>query len=152
MNRNPSPGAPRPVGSGGSNRPPTTKPDTTPKTGPISSMPTTLRSLMLVHYATKKHRISPQMITAAKNYLLKKNLLAPSLLFVRSDCRRLPYADGTFDLDVSSYLFDLLPKIRFGWFDLFSGSAAIVASLPEASSMWLRMFEPQFIYMRAPRF
>jgi len=52
--------------------------------------------------------LSPQMITAAKNYLLKKNLLAPSLLFVQSDCRRLPYADGTFDLYVSSYLFDLL--------------------------------------------
>src|SRR5580658_1673516 len=44
------------------------------------------------------------------------------------------------------------PKIRFGCFDLFSGSDTIVASLPEASSMWLRMFEPQFICLRAPRF
>lgn len=52
--------------------------------------------------------LSPQMITAAKNYLLKKNLLSSSVFFVRSDCRHLPYPDGTFDLYVSSYLFDLL--------------------------------------------
>jgi len=52
--------------------------------------------------------LSPQMITAAKSYLTKKNLLSSALLFVRSDCRHLPYADGTFDLYVSSYLFDLL--------------------------------------------
>lgn len=52
--------------------------------------------------------LSPQMILAAKNYLRKKNLLSSSLFFVRSDCRHLPYADGTFDLYVSSYLFDLL--------------------------------------------
>jgi redox-sensitive bicupin YhaK (pirin superfamily) len=48
------------------------------------------------------------MISAAKNYLMKKNLLPSALFFVRSDCRHLPYSDGTFDLYVSSYLFDLL--------------------------------------------
>jgi len=42
--------------------------------------------------------LSPQMISAAKNYLMKKNLLSSSLFFVRSDCRHLPYAGGTFDL------------------------------------------------------
>jgi len=52
--------------------------------------------------------LSPQMIAAAKNYLLKKNLLSSSPFFVRSDCRHLPYGDGTFDLYVSTYLFDLL--------------------------------------------
>ena len=52
--------------------------------------------------------LSPQMISAAKNYLLKKNLLSSSLFFVRSDCKNLPYRDETFDLYVSSYLFDLL--------------------------------------------
>ncbi|MGA9933022.1 MAG: class I SAM-dependent methyltransferase, partial [Terriglobales bacterium] len=35
-------------------------------------------------------------------------LVSSNLFFVRSDCRRLPYADGTFDLYVSSYLLDLL--------------------------------------------
>jgi len=52
--------------------------------------------------------LSPQMISAAKNYIMKKNLLSSSLFFVRSDCRHLPYSDGAFDLYVSSYLFDLL--------------------------------------------
>jgi len=52
--------------------------------------------------------LSPQMISAAKNYLARKNLLSSSLFFVRCDCRHLPYPDGTFDLYISSYLFDLL--------------------------------------------
>jgi len=52
--------------------------------------------------------LSPQMIAAAKNYLMKKNLLSSSPFFVRSDCRHLPYSDGTFDLYVSTYLLDLL--------------------------------------------
>lgn len=52
--------------------------------------------------------LSPQMISAAKNYLMRKDLLFSSLFFVRSDCRHLPYPDGAFDLYVSSYLFDLL--------------------------------------------
>jgi ubiquinone/menaquinone biosynthesis C-methylase UbiE len=52
--------------------------------------------------------LSPQMIAAAKNYLRLKNLLSSSLLLVRGDCKHLPYADGTFDLYVSSYLLDLL--------------------------------------------
>lgn len=52
--------------------------------------------------------LSPQMISAAKSYITKKNLASAALFFVRSDCRHLPYADGTFDLYVSSYLLDLL--------------------------------------------
>ena len=60
--------------------------------------------------------LSPQMIADAKNYLRKKDLLSPSVSFVRSDCRHLPYPDGCFDLYVSSYLFDLLndEEIRSG--------------------------------------
>jgi ubiquinone/menaquinone biosynthesis C-methylase UbiE len=52
--------------------------------------------------------LSPQMISAAKSYLIKKNLLSSSIFFVRCDCRNLPYPDKEFDLYVSSYLFDLL--------------------------------------------
>lgn len=52
--------------------------------------------------------LSPQMIANAKNYLRRKELLSPSVSFVRSDCRRLPYPDASFDLYISSYLFDLL--------------------------------------------
>ena len=52
--------------------------------------------------------LSPQMIAAAKSYLAKKDLLSSSISFLRSDCRHLPYPDGTFDLYISSYLFDLL--------------------------------------------
>jgi len=54
--------------------------------------------------------LSPQMITAAKNYIRRKNLLSQVLTFVRGDCRRLPYPDGYVDLYVSSYLFDLLSE------------------------------------------
>jgi ubiquinone/menaquinone biosynthesis C-methylase UbiE len=52
--------------------------------------------------------LSPQMISAAKEYLLKKSLLSSAVSFVRTDCRRLPYRDASFELYVSSYLFDLL--------------------------------------------
>jgi ubiquinone/menaquinone biosynthesis C-methylase UbiE len=64
--------------------------------------------------------LSPQMISDAKNHLLKKKLLSPSVCFVRSDCRRLPYPDKCFDLYVSSYLFDLLndEEIRAGLLEM----------------------------------
>ncbi|MFZ1916246.1 MAG: class I SAM-dependent methyltransferase [Terriglobales bacterium] len=52
--------------------------------------------------------LSPQMITAARNHLIKRNLLSSTVHFVRSDCRHLPYSNDMFDLYVSSYLFDLL--------------------------------------------
>ena len=52
--------------------------------------------------------LSPQMITAAKSYLMRKALLSSPVFFVRSDCRHVPYPSGIFDLYVSSYLFDLL--------------------------------------------
>ena len=48
------------------------------------------------------------MIADAKDYLQRKELLSPSVSFIRSDCRRLPYPDSSFDLYISSYLFDLL--------------------------------------------
>ena len=64
--------------------------------------------------------LSPQMISDAKNYLLKKSLLSSSVCFVRCDCRRLPYPDAYFDLYVSSYLFDLLnaEEIRTGLMEM----------------------------------
>jgi hypothetical protein len=40
----PSPGAPFPVGSGGSKKAPTMKPDITPKAGPTTSTQITLKS------------------------------------------------------------------------------------------------------------
>ncbi len=52
--------------------------------------------------------LSPQMIADAKSYLQRKELLSSSVSFVRTDCRRLPYANASFDLYISSYLFDLL--------------------------------------------
>jgi ubiquinone/menaquinone biosynthesis C-methylase UbiE len=52
--------------------------------------------------------LSAQMIADAKDYLQRKELLSPSVSFVRGDCRRLPYPDSSFDLYISSYLFDLL--------------------------------------------
>jgi ubiquinone/menaquinone biosynthesis C-methylase UbiE len=52
--------------------------------------------------------LSPQMIAAAKNYLLKTDLLSSRVAFIRGDCRHLPFREGSLDLYVSSYLFDLL--------------------------------------------
>ena len=54
--------------------------------------------------------LSDQMIRNSKNYLLKHDQLTSRLGFVKGDCRSLPWEDETFDLYVSSYLFDLLPE------------------------------------------
>ena len=54
--------------------------------------------------------LSEQMLKNAKTYLSKKNQLTARVTFEAADCRILPWPDKTFDLYVSSYLFDLLPE------------------------------------------
>lgn len=54
--------------------------------------------------------LSSQMLENSRNYLEKNNLLSERISFKKADCRNLPWNDGTFDLYVSSYLFDLLPE------------------------------------------
>lgn len=54
--------------------------------------------------------LSQQMLKNSRSYLQKHNLLTPRTSFEQSDCRNLPWDDDTFDLYVSSYLFDLLPQ------------------------------------------
>jgi len=54
--------------------------------------------------------LSPRMLRNAANYLGRHHLLSPRVDFECGDCTRLPYADATFDLYVSSYLFDLLSE------------------------------------------
>lgn len=63
----------------------------------------------------KKQRVtaidlSAQMLENAKTYLAKHNLISKRVKFKRSDCTKLPYPDESFDLYVTSYLFDLLNK------------------------------------------
>ncbi|MDH3986335.1 MAG: class I SAM-dependent methyltransferase, partial [Gammaproteobacteria bacterium] len=43
-------------------------------------------------------------------YLSRHHQLTPRTSFRQADCRTLPWEDNTFDLYVSSYLFDLLPE------------------------------------------
>lgn len=54
--------------------------------------------------------LSQQMLQNSESYLVKHDLIHPRISFVQSDCRTLPWDDGSFDLYVSSYLFDLLPE------------------------------------------
>lgn len=102
----------------------------------------------VVKKATNARRVSavdlsPQMITAARSYLRRKNLLSCALSFVRSDCRHLPYPDETFDLYVSSYLFDLLndDEIRATLGELErvlapGGHAILITMTTELSDAW----------------
>ena len=54
--------------------------------------------------------LSQQMLKNSRSYLEKHDQLSPRITFEQSDCRELPWGDNTFDLYVSSYLFDLLPQ------------------------------------------
>lgn len=54
--------------------------------------------------------LSRQMLRNSESYLSKHNQLTPRISFEKADCRALPWEDNTFDLYVSSYLFDLLPE------------------------------------------
>lgn len=54
--------------------------------------------------------LSGQMLHNSESYLLKHDQLTPRVEFKQADCRDLPWEDNTFDLYVSSYLFDLLPE------------------------------------------
>jgi ubiquinone/menaquinone biosynthesis C-methylase UbiE len=53
--------------------------------------------------------LSRQMLQNSESYLSRHNQLTPRTSFKQADCRTLPWEDNTFDLYVSSYLFDLLP-------------------------------------------
>lgn len=54
--------------------------------------------------------LSEQMLKNSQKYLKKKNLLDSRITFEKADCQNLPWSDNTFDLYLSSYLFDLLPE------------------------------------------
>ena len=54
--------------------------------------------------------LSQQMLDNSKGYLSKHSQLSSRIHFEREDCRKLPWKDNSFDLYVSSYLFDLLPE------------------------------------------
>jgi ubiquinone/menaquinone biosynthesis C-methylase UbiE len=54
--------------------------------------------------------LSQQMLKNSYSYLEKKNLSTARISFEKADCLNLPWADNTFDLYISSYLFDLLPE------------------------------------------
>ena len=54
--------------------------------------------------------LSEQMLKNSQKYLDEKNLLDPRITFTKADCQNLPWDDNTFDLYLSSYLFDLLPE------------------------------------------
>ena len=65
---------------------------------------------------TKDHQkiiavdLSRQMLNNSRHFLEKHALLADRISFKQADCRELPWETETFDLYVSSYLFDLLPE------------------------------------------
>jgi ubiquinone/menaquinone biosynthesis C-methylase UbiE len=54
--------------------------------------------------------LSAQMLGNSEAYLRKHSQLSSRIQFEQADCRSLPWPDGSFDLYVSSYLFDLLPE------------------------------------------
>jgi ubiquinone/menaquinone biosynthesis C-methylase UbiE len=54
--------------------------------------------------------LSRQMLHNSESYLSKHHQLSTRTSFRQADCRTLPWQDNTFDLYVSSYLFDLLPE------------------------------------------
>jgi ubiquinone/menaquinone biosynthesis C-methylase UbiE len=54
--------------------------------------------------------LSQQMLDNSRSYLAKNEQLSDRIGFKKADCRNLPWDDNTFDLYVSSYLFDLLPE------------------------------------------
>jgi len=56
--------------------------------------------------------LSQQMLKNSESYLSKHGMNMPRINFVQADCRALTWADNTFDLYVSSYLFDLLPEVE----------------------------------------
>ena len=54
--------------------------------------------------------LSKQMLKNSKHYLQKNKLLTSRIHFEKANCLNLPWQENTFDLYVSSYLFDLLPE------------------------------------------
>lgn len=54
--------------------------------------------------------LSEQMLTNSQSFLTKRKLMTPRVEFKQADCQALPWPDNSFDVYVSSYLFDLLPE------------------------------------------
>lgn len=54
--------------------------------------------------------LSQQMLKNAHSYIVKTKQLSPRITFENADSLNLPWLEDTFDLYVSSYLFDLLPE------------------------------------------
>ena len=54
--------------------------------------------------------LSRQMLENSRSYLSKHGQLTERIVFKQADCQSLPWEENTFDLYVSSYLFDLLPE------------------------------------------
>jgi ubiquinone/menaquinone biosynthesis C-methylase UbiE len=54
--------------------------------------------------------LSQQMLKNAHSYIVKSKQLSPRITFEKANSLELPWLDNTFDLYVSSYLFDLLPE------------------------------------------
>lgn len=54
--------------------------------------------------------LSRQMLKNSRRFLKKNKLLTARICFEKANCLALPWRDNTFDLYVSSYLFDLLPE------------------------------------------
>ena len=52
--------------------------------------------------------LSQQMLKNAHSYIVKTKQLSPRITFEQANSLKLPWLDNTFDLYVSSYLFDLL--------------------------------------------
>lgn len=54
--------------------------------------------------------LSLRMLENAEAYLAKHHILSERVTFRQCNCVKLPFLDGSFDLYVSSYLFDLLSE------------------------------------------
>jgi ubiquinone/menaquinone biosynthesis C-methylase UbiE len=69
----------------------------------------------LVKVTSEKQQIiavdlSQQMLKNSRRYLRKNKLMTERIHFKKGNCLNLPWPDNSFDLYVSSYLFDLLPE------------------------------------------
>jgi ubiquinone/menaquinone biosynthesis C-methylase UbiE len=53
-----------------------------------------------------------RMVEDSRSYLERRHLLSSRIAFEQADCRSLPHPDGSVDLYVSTYLFDLLPEVE----------------------------------------
>jgi ubiquinone/menaquinone biosynthesis C-methylase UbiE len=95
--------------------------------------------------------LSRQMLNNAKAYAIKHNLFSERITFERGDCKALPHKDESFDLYISSYLFDLLSddEIMRAINEMervlmLDGHAILITMTTEISDIWW----PRRIYSR----